>query len=1425
MSKFSVRKPLTVFVAVLAVIILGVVAFTRMTPDLFPNMDFPYVIIMTTYPGQSPEIVEEEITRPLEQSMATLDHIKEVSSTSQENYSLVVLEFEESVNMDTVGVDIQQSISALQGSWDESVGAPYVLKINPSVIPVGIASVSKSDMDITQLSDFLDETIIPKLEGVTGVARVSTSGSIYRQVNVVISQEKIDAVNQRMAEAVNTRMDDAKKELDDAKKELDDAKQELEDAQEELDSGRQTLIDQSSSAQAALAGQQDQLVQGRMEIQQQLDALQSTKTTITSAIESLRQIEQGYAQADDTIAQAQKQLDALPGMEEQTAALVQDQSTLAALPGQIDAKQLEIDGKQAEIDLCQGQIDALQGQIDPLQAQLDALPDTPENADARAALAGQITQLSGEMAALQTQLTELQAQLATLQAEQAALSTQLAELSVSVPALEQELAAAEAQRAQLQEQIAAAEAAKDVLDQLLQSQGIEDRQAMQKQITDLEANLAQVDDGISQLNDALAQLNSGAIQLSQAMGVLSQSQSAGLLQLADAATQISVNSATVDSALAEVESGLETLEDSRADALEQADISGSITMSTVSQILAAQNFSMPAGYIQEDGISYMVSVGDEITKERDLELLLLFDTGEDAIGPVYLEDVADVFITDNADSVYAKLNGADSIMLTFDKQSNAATAQVSDNLRARFDELEQQYPGLEFVLLMDQGDYIYLIVDSIMSSLLTGALFSILILFLFLRDLRPTVITLVSIPVSVIFAFVLMYFSGVTLNMISMSVAVGMLVDNSIVVIENIYRLRSKGATAVQAAVAGARQVAGAITSSTLTTVCVFLPIVFVEGITKQLFTDLALTMTYSLMASLIIALTLVPAMAKGMLRDRKKKNRHEKKRRNKHEALPAEQSAAPAEGPIYRGYRALAGWNLRHKWVILTVSVVLLALTGWKALDKGFSFMPEIDMNTVNVTISMPEDATREQAVTLADEALERIAALDNAQYIGAMMGSTSIAGMTGGGNGAGQYDVTVYVGLPEGDSGAEAGKDIVELCQGLDCDVRYDSAMMDMSLLTGSGITVNIYGEDMQSLQQAAETMGQTLAQVEGVDQVDNGLEDAQKAYHVSVDRNAAMEKGFTVAQLYMDLATALTSSTTAMDMDMQNVTADVVVQTENGMSLDDLRAYTFESTGEDGTKSSFRLDEVAKVEQTVSMSAISRIDQRRYMAVSASLEPGYNVTKVTAAAQDALEDVSFPEEITYEFTGENETIMDAVEDLILMLLIGVILVYFIMVAQFQSLKSPFIVMFTIPLAFTGGFAALLICGMDVSIVSIIGFVMLMGIIVNNGIVLVDYVNQLRAGGMERRQALVEAGVTRMRPIFMTSLTTILGLIVMALGQNVGTSLMQPVAVVCIGGLLYATIMTLFVVPCIYDIMNRKDVKVITDKDMEFAEDDGLF
>jgi len=293
MSKFSVKKPLTVFVAVIAVLVLGVVSFLEMTPDLLPNMDFPYILIMTTYPGASPEKVEQELTKPLEQSMSTLEHIKEVSSTSSENYSMVVLEFEDSVNMDTIGVDIQQSIGTLSSNWDEMVGTPYILKINPSMLPVEVASVSMEGMDTVALTEFLDEILMNKLEGISGVARVSASGLIEQKLHIILDQKKIDKLNQTIADQINQKLDDAATELSDKKAELEDAQEELEKAKEQMDKGKDVLAEQTAAGEAELGYQQAQLVATKAQLQDQIAQLQAGKTQIQSTLAIIEALQSG----------------------------------------------------------------------------------------------------------------------------------------------------------------------------------------------------------------------------------------------------------------------------------------------------------------------------------------------------------------------------------------------------------------------------------------------------------------------------------------------------------------------------------------------------------------------------------------------------------------------------------------------------------------------------------------------------------------------------------------------------------------------------------------------------------------------------------------------------------------------------------------------------------------------------------------------------------------------------------------------------------------------------------------------------------------------------------------------------------------------------------------------------------------------------
>ncbi len=1350
MPKFSVKKPLTVFVAVVAVLVLGVVAYFRMTPDLLPNMDFPYVIIMTTYPGASPEKVETQITKPMEQAMSTLEHIKSVSSTSSENASLVMLEFEDSVNMDTIGVDIQQQITGLSAGWEDTVGTPYVLKINPSMLPVAVAAVSMEGKDTIALTEFLNDTLMNQLEGVAGVARITTTGGIEQKIHVVLEQSKIDAVNRKIVAAINGELDDAKEELEEQKQDLEGSKGQMNSAQSQLDDGAAALAQQTAEGQAQLDEKKEEL--------------NAMKQALSAEI----------AQLETTVSQLEKGIQGLKD-------LLELRGSVAALEQRISA----IENLQRQ----ETQTSYIQLQTNVTTA--EAAYTTAELAYQQAVGTEQEVSAKDELDKAQDALTAAKdALLAREQAYAAVGLTMGDELSSALAGANGDYAAAQAN-------LIAGEAA-------LGATGLSDEEIRQK-IAEYEAQLAEAQAGLEKLRQTLSGLESGETQLKDAQAALDQAKTQGMLEISMAAGKLAAGSASIEMALGQIESGLETLEDSREDALRQADLNRILTMDLVTQILTAQNFAMPAGYVEQDGINYMVSIGDEITDLDTLKNLLLLDLGIEGLEPIRLEDVAEVMLTDNRDETYARLNGRDAVMLSFEKQSTYSTAQTTNNLSQRFRELEEEYPGLEFVDLMNQGDYIYLIVNSILSSLLLGAVFAIIVLYLFLRDLRPTFITLCAIPISVIFAIVLMYFSGVTINMISLSglaVAVGMLVDNSVVVIENIYRLRAKGANVIQAAVSGAAQVAGAVTASTLTTVCVFLPIVFVEGITRQLFTDLALTMTYSLMASLIVSLTLVPAMASGMLR---------KEKVSKPGIL---------ETKLLPAYTRTARWALSHKPVVFIGAAGLLVVTAAMSLARGFIFMPTMDMPNISVSITMPEETTREQAVELADTVLERISQVEGIQTAGAMM-NTGLS-LTGGSS-QNSYDVTVYITLAdESASGAAAGREIEALCADLPCTVTASSAMMDMSMLTGSGITMNLFAEDMEDLQNAARTAAQTLEGVEGLTEISDGLEDAAPALHISVDRNKAMEQGLTVAQIYMELASGLTADGTVASLELDGVSTDVIVEKPEGAVLDaqELRDYVFEVTDKDGEIQEVPLSDFAEVEETTSLTSIARSGQKRHLSVTAQVLPGYNVTLLADQVEQLMEQTDLGDGVSCTFSGENESILEAMEQLLLMLVLGIVLVYLVMVAQFQSLKSPFIVMFTIPLAFTGGFLALLICGMEVSVISLIGFVMLTGIIVNNGIVLVDYINQLRQEGMERREAIVEAGVTRMRPILMTTITTVLGLIDMAVRKSAGTSLMQPIAVVCIGGLVYATLMTLFVVPCIYDMVNKKELRSIREEDLKLLD-----
>lgn len=1415
LSRLSVKKPMTIFVCVMLVLILGVMSFINMTTDLLPNMDLPYAIAYTTYIGASPEQVEQSVTKTLESALATTSGVKNITSISQENVSIVVLEFEEGTGMDSAMIEMNASLDQIAGSLPEAAGSPVLMKINPDMLPIMVLAVDSDNMARNELSEFTSSTVIPALERVDGVASVSGSGLVESQIRVELDQAKIDELNDKVLAAIDSSLADAEKQLKDSRRQINDAKKKLEEQ-----SG--TAYAQLVAAAQQLADAKDQASLGSTLTSAEVKAIQA----VLAQYDNMVNLRDSYNDSEDY---ARTHLSAVKYAELQSLQLTRTQ-----LRAQLKAAQASLETAEAalkeigssEAALQQDVTNAKDAQEAAQTAYDEALAGAPERLKDDPGwkdLLRQEQEKQAEVDDLQAQLekdpnnTGLQAQLNTAEAELAAIqAAQIAYLTRNDPqtvaaaeklsAAEEEVTRANARLETFQQATKAIEenaaAIKLVLGEAEGKKWIESHDKVQDDygtITELNAAIDALAPRIPQLKKELETAQSSQKELDAALSQLDKAQSqleTGKLELSQQLILATLQLQQAEQALDEAE---EQFRQQRDAAYKAAGLDGILTQSAVSQLLMAQNFSMPAGYIQSAEGQNALKVGDKFTSLEELQNWVLFQYDVGDVGEIRLTDIATVRLADNAEELYAKINGNDGVLLTVQKSSIASTSGACDNLYAAMAQLEEKYEGLHLTALSDQGQYIDLVISSVLENLLFGALLAVIVLMLFLRDFRPTIIVALSIPISLLLAVVLMHFTGVTLNIISLSglaLGVGMLVDNSIVAIENIYRLRQLGYNAATAAVHGCRQIAGAITASTLTTVCVFVPILFTSGLTRQIFADMGLTIAYSLGASLLVALTLVPALSgKILTRDTagKKPNR--------------------LLNRMIAGYENLLRKVLRHKAPVLLGAVALLIASAVLAVSMGTAFMPEMDSPQVSVSIEMPEDATQSETWAMCDTVLERILTVDGVDTVGAMEGQSMMS------MGGSSLSIYVLLGDDRSDSSQEIAKKIEEACADLDCTVSANGSTMDMSMMTGgSGIQLAVTGDDMDALRAAATDLAKTLSAVEGVASVSDGQEDSSTEVRITVDKAKAAEYNLTVAQVYQQVAAAVLSQTTATNITVDNSDLPVVVVPDSaGITTRE----TLEELRLTGTKNQeeceVRLSEIAAVTEAASASAIHRENQARTVAVTAQIADGYNIGLVSREVEKLLADYEMPEGCSYAIEGENEMIQSTMSDLILMIALAIAFIYLIMVAQFQSLLSPFIVLFTIPLAFTGGLLALWITGKELSVIAMLGFLMLAGVVVNNGIVFVDYANGLRLEGMERAEALVQTGRDRIRPILMTAMTTIFGLATMALGLGAGGDMLQPLAIVTIGGLTYATLLTLFIVPAIYDIFLKKDPKKVVIEEVE--------
>ena len=1272
MEKFSVKKPFTVLVAVIMVIMLGLVSVQNMQTNLLPNVNTPYLMVVTVYPGASPERVENEVSDVMESALGTISGVKNVTATSAENYSQLLNEFEDDTDMNSAVVKVSNKVDQTTSSLPSTCMTPSIIEYTLNMNAFMTVAVSREGSDSYELADFVNDTMVPYIERQGGVSNISANGLVTRMVQVQLDQEKIDAINEKLLEVIDVQLADAKAQLD--------------DAEAQIEAGRKEYETQLANY--------DKLV----------------SDTINS---------QYSGELQDSFMLVKKQAQALLESVNQLIAVVNEPEI-----------------QQALIDVRDG-----------LQRVVDKFNETGmQDIDSLIEIVAELRDITDKVT---TALQELQQR---LNAQGDTAGTTAGELA----------------------------------------DDLQVQQSLNNIYSTLESTIKAMDD-VPGLMD----------QFTQIVGSYSQQQLQAYIKFTEAREMLNDYEK-------QLEDAKQQYEDAKQMAMENSDVAKMLDIDTLAQLIYAQNFSMPAGYVKDSSNkSWLLKVGEEYDSIEDISGALLLHV--DGFGDVRLSDVADVQIIDNAEDSFTRLNGERSVVLKIFKSNSSSAGEVSGNCKAAFKELEQKYDGLHVVVLSNQGNYISIIVSSILSSMLIGAALAIIVLAIFLKDIKPTLVVGISIPLSVLFAVVLMYFTGLDMNIMTLaglSLGIGMLVDNSIGVIENIYRLRSRGVPAARAAVQGTKQVGMAIMASTLTSVCVFLPVIFSSGVIKSLLQPMSMCIGYCLAASLIVALTVAPAASSTLLKNSKPK---ELKWFDK----------------VQEKYVKSLEWCFQHRWAPLGAAVVLLVFCGWRVMSMGVEMLPTITSNEAIVTLSTEKDMTKEESYAVAENVIDALLAVDNVEEVGVTTDSR-VAGMDVGqlglpqtitdllkaANSYGTYQINVMLDESLSSRQIEQAREALEeAVNGVEnCTATVEiSGMQELTSQLDMGLTVQISGNDIDTMTALSEKVVDMVNEMDGFTNATNGLGSGDATINLQIDRDKVRSYGLTVAQVYQQIAAKLTTDTTATTLKAGGDSYSVVIVDKTDTpTLDDIFNMEFETTPTDENGSSVKethtLGEFATRTTTAGYTTIARENGSRKLAVTSETVDGYNTTLLSRELEPQLAALDLPDGVTAELAGETTQVTEMLTQMAKMLALALIFVYFVMVAQFQSLLSPFIVLFTIPLAFTGGMLGLMAAGEQLSLISLMGFLVLMGVVVNNGIVFVDYANQLRIGGLERTDALVATGRTRMRPILMTTLTTVLAMVTMLFGTDMASEMSTGMAIVIIGGLSYATLMTLFVVPVLYDLFYRR-------------------
>lgn len=1669
LSKFSVKKPLTVIVGVIIVMILGVVSYMNTGVDLLPSMNLPYIVVVTISPGSSPEEVEKTITKPVEDGLSSVANINEVISSSAEHFSMVMLEFNYEVEVDKAYSDVKAALELVPFPKDNDLlQDPIVLKINPTMLPIMRLSVSKEGESIKDSNIYLSN-IIENINGIDGVANTTTNGLITNLAYININNKKIagsliDYIEKLLSIKVELPLI-VKKDLNTGLAEAinleDTTPEDVVDSFVEIIKNTEEWVDEDAG-------------NGIMKVA--IDLLISSLENKDSEVYKIA-------------------LDRAEELIENKFILNDDEESKAIFYDFVDQI-----SREAIVNFINNQVGALSNYLSPdLLGQLLFAQDfeMPSGSIEKGAISyivkiGTTVDTREELlnlpiisfdaaAELSTRIDQLQTilTLASLANDGKATFTegQLIALTEAIYQIyvsdeepnEKGIGYATAMGLSLWMTNAmpdgiitelpnnwdttftnylmeeapskwnrglTANWKVDTIDLLkecfpinLTTQNIADLELLQddvliknisselaygyveiasralpssitynlplyweRQLKDIYVENIDVDwsrPGHSPTNDLTKQL----------LQVFSENMPIEWVEdlPIDWETQIqNAGNSTVIPTFSDVlKTGIEALDPKVQESLEklfrertQEDIlnlfKGSLKLI---QLFSPEGVIMPVAEEGQSIPSTAVYTIDFVLIKESIDAL-----DEKAIIPLTLSSISDtIFLDDSTEqltTLLTRVNGqlvaTDAVSISIEKEPDKSTAEVTKRVVDFLKKTNAEDSGFNYTVLTNDGDYISFMLSNVAKNLIYGGLLAVLILLLFLRNLKATVVVGASIVISVVSTFVMMYFAGITLNIVSMgglALGVGMLVDNSIVIIENIFRMRAQGKSIYVASIQGAKQVTAAIVASTLTTIIVFLPIAFIDGLTKQIFTDMALTISFSLIASLVVALTLVPMATSTFIK-----------------------KPAKTDSKVFlvlkKGYAKSLNFALNHKVVPIVLVAILFASSILMLLNLDNELFPDSESGALTISTSIDKVAidrynaekplddpylTYDDVVNMiVDDIITETMKYDEIESVGISLSSgMSLAGFSLGESGISAH--IMMIPEKERDYGSlELSKRIQEVLgdynktKGLYTITSSSNTLLGSMDLMGGDQAIKLYGKNMDMMRSEAQKIKDLLSQkeengdiklntkgdpifLEGIADVSIGNESTIEEYRIKINKLKANRYGLTVAQVFLQVQTALSEAGISHTLNLINnddlqtdydvyiyntdfkvngwysttdaqeneVPVYVLNNVENnedtvynnyfikntyGKSIyiksgdinkfiieggniplirnGNIFSYKLISEGESGIKFSqkeytvkengiyHKIDRVEEFDiMTYGISSanlmdptapttvvplyklldeesfikdennkivyrengltferipvglvtfdgydsINRENKQRVQNINIKYDSEVNANNMSKLINTILDkDYQAPAEIRLDMSEGNKYLTETFNTLYLVLALAIVLIYLIMVAQFQSFKSPLIIMITLPLAFTGCIFALFFAKMSMSIMAMIGLIVLMGIVVNNGIVFVDYCNQMIQNNVPRRMALLRTGIDRIRPILMTALTTIFALLIMAADTSEGGSMLRPLAMAAIGGLVYSTVLTLYIVPIIFDLINKKAkqtdrTKAFLDKDID--------